>query len=548
MKRFFAITAAVTAALVGTAAGQVFTQAAGAVEGPAQPGTGQALYGSFGLNSSEDPEYQIYRKYNRRETDEPLSSATNVDGNPGEAEWINVNQRQGGDFAGQESHVLTAPGMFIGQRNHTTEDGWVVSNPDQLLYLKPLIDNLNGVATDDTNMNAFWDTRFGFMENPDAYVEIMEDDPNSGRMDLWTGEFGTDAVYVQTHHNRNNADEANPDQVLSRTGHAGSFKLHAEESVFDNETGRQNQETARRRVASGDEVSRTGFAGNGVPYEDAMEVSWGMRLADPEATDEIPAREVEFWIKTGNIITSGVFDPGGGENGEFPEFSPNMDQVDFSDLMFEWQEAVPVFFAGAQGGAQGTGRMGIFTPGDFGADGAVDATDFDRLAMNFNVEDTTYSRGDFTQDGITNMDDATAWADLASDSVKTEIVAAIEADVAGGGNMYDFDGSGGTDAADVSMISELFGVGGCTPGIGDFDGSGVVDVRDFLVLSRNFNMEGTAATGDADCSGVVDVRDFLVLSRNFNQTVGEAASVPEPGSMTLVLLGLASFGVVRRRA
>ena len=50
--------------------------------------------------------------------------------------------------------------------------------------------------------------------------------------------------------------------------------------------------------------------------------------------------------------------------------------------------------------------MGIFIPGDFGADGAVDPSDFTRLAANFGQAGTTYSRGDFTQDGVTDIEDA----------------------------------------------------------------------------------------------------------------------------------------------
>ena len=121
-------------AISGTAFGQVFTQAPGAVTGIASEGRGQGLYGGFGLNSATAPEYNVYRKYFAPGDDFELSSATNVDGNAGEAAWINVNQRQG--VTDGPLHVLTAPGMFIGQNNHVNEDGWVTSSPDELLYFK----------------------------------------------------------------------------------------------------------------------------------------------------------------------------------------------------------------------------------------------------------------------------------------------------------------------------------------------------------------------------------------------------------------------------
>lgn len=538
---------AITMSFASVSNGQVFTQADGAVEGPTQFGVGQALYGSFGADSANDPEFNIYRKYLRRETDEPLSTASNVDGNPGEAEWTDVNQRQSGNLAGMPSHVLTAPGMFIGTKNHKTDDGWVVSNPDQLLYLKPLIDSSGDVDTADSNSNAFWDTRFGFMEDPDAFIDDVT--PNSNELDLWTGDFRTDAVYLQNHVNR---DDSTSQEVLTRTGHGGSFKLHAADSQFGDERERQNYEIARTQAGTGEEFERAGFVNAGTAYADPVEVAWGMRLNDPENEDEILGREVEFWVKVGNVISSGIFDPGGGEDGELSEFPPNQDETDFSDFQFEWEEAVPVFFAGAQGLAQGTGGMGIFTPGDFGADGAVNLDDFNRLAGSYGAAGTTYSSGDFTQDGVTDEADLTAWAGLAGDAVKSEAVGAVTADV--GGMSYDFNGSGATDDADVMLISDLFGVsagGGCkiVEPVGDFDGDGSVGFLDFLALANNFGQPADSySQGDADCGGTVDFLDFLALANNFGQSAAATAeSVPEPGAGLMFGIAVGMLGIVRRR-
>ena len=521
-------------ACVHSAYAQVFTQAEGAVEGIATQGEGQALYGAMGLNSAVGPEYQIYRKYNPVADDFPLSTATNVEGNAGEIEWTDVNQRQQPAFDGLPKNVLTAPGMFIGQKNHTTEAGWVVSNPDEILYFKPLKDNQQDLALNDTNRYAFWGTRFGFMENPDDFLDFVE--PNSEQLDLWTGQFNTDAVYLQ---NTIERDDSVSEEVLSRVGGGGSFFLQSGDPATEivEEQNRDPHELTRMKIGTDEEVARVGFVDAGVAYEDPVEVTWGMKLADPDATDDIEKRTVEFWVKVGNVIASGQFDPGAEGNPPFDPPNPGGDFFsDYTDGYFDWRNAKPVFYAGARNGVAGTGAMGIFVPGDFGADGTVNLDDFQRLAAYFGEFATTYSRGDFTQDGITDLEDLTAWSTLAESSVKSDAVAAIQADVTAGGSLYDFDGSGATDAADVDMIAELFGVEGggkCTPGNGDIDGNGKVEFADFLILSGNFGQEADQAGGDIDCSGKVDFGDFLVLSGSFGQDVGQASAVPEPRGMVL---------------
>ena len=102
---------------------------------------------------------------------------------------------------------------------------------------------------------------------------------------------------------------------------------------------RTQHEMARVRIVTGEEVERNGRADTGVDYEDPVEVSWGMRLNDPDSGDEIFSREVLFWVKTGNVIASGVVDPGGGEGAAFPDFPPNQGDEDFTDLIFNWQDA-----------------------------------------------------------------------------------------------------------------------------------------------------------------------------------------------------------------
>ena len=90
----------------------------------------------------------------------------------------------------------------------------------------------------------------------------------------------------------------------------------------------------------------------------------------------------------------------------------------------------------------------------------------------------------------------------------------------------------------------------CDPNTGgDIDGDGTVGFSDFLQVSNNFGQAVADHTqGDIDCNGSVEFSDFLVLSNAFGTTVGaEAASVPEPTSGLLLLLGFLGMLKFRKR-
>jgi len=82
---------------------------------------------------------------------------------------------------------------------------------------------------------------------------------------------------------------------------------------------------------------------------------------------------------------------------------------------------------------------------------------------------------------------------------------------------------------------------------GDFDGNGVVNGADLTQWESDYGVNGNS---DADSDGDSDGFDLLIWQQNLASAGGLAttvASVPEPGSLALVVLGLANCCVGRRR-
>ena len=76
-------------------------------------------------------------------------------------------------------------------------------------------------------------------------------------------------------------------------------------------------------------------------------------------------------------------------------------------------------------------------------------------------------------------------------------------------------------------------------GTGDLEANGEVAFADFLVLSSNFGSAGVGYPGgDIDVDGEVAFADFLAQSTNFGMTSGAVASVPEPGSIVVLLFSV----------
>ena len=493
---------------------QVWHEAPGASSGEIETGDGQALYGGFGLNASDGAAYNVYRKFAVVEEGTPLQEAANVPGNPSAVEWTGIHQ------VGNAPGVI-APGMFMGTSPSTS------SYADQLLYLKPLVDETGG--GNDENMRKQWDMRFGFLESPDDYVATQ--DPNSGGMDLWTGEWGTDGLSLQLLIGTNNELESDDWYTTTQSG----LRLNAQDNVFADERGRDPIEIERSRYGTGDELEDV-FANNeqafaGVGYDDPIELSWNMELNSPGHADAVRAREVLFSLKVGNILHTTVFDPGSADDPVAPNFGD--EDTAFSGGFFDWENSYPVFFLGTGGGTvDGVGQVGVFIPGDLNADGSVDGADEAIIVANMDGLDTTYSRGDFDQDGDTDADDLAAWQVAAN----PDPAAAIDAIT----NLDDR----------IAYVRDVVGTW-----MGDSNLDGEFNSSDFVTVFSAGEYEdelagnSTWATGDWNGDKDFNSSDFVAAFSDGGYEKGPraVAAVPEPSGMIMFLACLAALPVLRRR-
>jgi hypothetical protein len=86
---------------------------------------------------------------------------------------------------------------------------------------------------------------------------------------------------------------------------------------------------------------------------------------------------------------------------------------------------------------------------------------------------------------------------------------------------------------------------------GDFNGNGTIDAADYTVW-RDTLEAGTNDLFNDPTPGIVDENDFLYWRDHFGETMGSGAgsvalaSVPEPASWGLVLVGVVAFAGTRR--
>ena len=84
---------------------------------------------------------------------------------------------------------------------------------------------------------------------------------------------------------------------------------------------------------------------------------------------------------------------------------------------------------------------------------------------------------------------------------------------------------------------------------GDADRDGDVDGTDFLTWQLNAGSSGDWSDGDFNGDGFVDSADLALLEAEFGNTVplSSAASVPEPASALICLIGMSLLGLSRGR-
>ena len=101
----------------------------------------------------------------------------------------------------------------------------------------------------------------------------------------------------------------------------------------------------------------------------------------------------------------------------------------------------------------------------------------------------------------------------------------------------------------ITAGNSLYGIGLNVPSTtpGDYNGDAVVDAADYVVWRKALGSNSPTSDGNDD--GVVDIDDFELWRANFGVPSGgrSAATVPEPSSAGILLIGITLFRFVRRR-
>ncbi|HDZ22023.1 hypothetical protein LCGC14_0467710 [marine sediment metagenome] len=144
--------------------------------------------------------------------------------------------------------------------------------------------------------------------------------------------------------------------------------------------------------------------------------------------------------------------------------------------------------------------------------------------------------GDFDIDGHIDADDV----DILCDNL---------GDVA-----YDLDGDGDADEDDMifligTLVELQDGSGRVGTRRGDFNLDGFVDGTDLALMKTAFGQPGqTYADGNANCDDFVNGTDLAILKTNFGFIADPpGGSVPEPVTLSLLVLGATGLAAKRRR-
>ena len=493
----------------------------------------QAYYANWAASGADaaNPPAESYNNYRKGGVSLPNPGlpvvANNADGNT--ATWTNISH--GGSLP-----CCGNPGMFFGSTPSSS------SYASSTLFVR---DNTEaGNAHDfDSNGRRRFDLRFGFTESPSDWLDGKA--ANSGQMDLWTGDHGSDTVYLQSligatddaltqrvpsvDDGGNLIDQTNQYVAVNQDllAQSGASTLILDErdrdrfystgvgistsEMFLDDLGQPDLGTFTLQSVG---LNNSAFD-TGVAYDGDVSIKWWMELNDPDATPgTLEAREVKFSYQAGDVVFSQTFDPGDASNPVTP--NPSLDSGNtFEDGFFDWQNAYPVFFMGPSGGATPAGSMTMgFTSevtgllGDFDGNGSYECGDVDALVAEI-AAGTNSSAFDMTDDGNVDGDDLMQWLSTAG-----------EANL-GAGKSYL---------------------------LGDANLDGTVDVSDFNVWNSNkFTNTAAWCSGDFTADGVVDVSDFNNWNTN-KFTSSDVSSVPEPSSLALLLLSLPLLRIFGRKS
>ncbi len=106
-------------------------------------------------------------------------------------------------------------------------------------------------------------------------------------------------------------------------------------------------------------------------------------------------------------------------------------------------------------------------------------------------------------------------------------------------------GDGFYNAADIITTLEVIT---CTLLPGDANRDGVVSAGDYASVQANFGNTGEPGIlGDANGDGVVSAGDYAAVQAHFGNTATTASKIPEPVTMSLLVIGGLMAGCCRRR-
>jgi hypothetical protein len=465
-----------------------------------------------------------------------IHTIQNDAGNPSSMTWSDLDQGSPAFNTG-----FLAPGVYIGTSKSTTSYANLINfGPVLDLGETPDGDPAPGL---DSNRRRDWDVRFAFLEKPDDFISRRE--PNNGSWDLWDGNWGSDGVMLHFGIGANidgdpttgNSDwYVYPREAASARDTSFSAQSGDTSTIIGNQSQRDSYddgyEYQAKRAGSGQALDEKGRHNAGAAYNDRLEVSYKMELNDPTNADPIKQREVRLSAKVGNVLYSGVFDPGA--MGSSVEPNPVADSgVAYTDGFFDWRNATPAMYIGAMNttsvGAKAV--QGIFIPGDHNSDGKVDNSDLAIIQSNQGKMDTTYSKGDLDQDGDTDVNDLNAWQALSNPAAQIDAITDLPQRI-----------------AFVHNVLKTW--------MGDSNLDGVFTSADFVQVFVAGEYEdatednSTWTEGDWNGNKDFESSDFVTAFIDGGYEAGPrpaVAAVPEPASIIASLMGLTLVVLSGRR-